>query len=32
MDMGFVLDIMTESGNDGYSYKQLATQEDMDRL
>jgi len=32
LDLGMVLDIMTESSNDGAEYKQLATQADMDRL
>ena len=32
LDLGTVLDIFTESANDGAEYKQLATQEDMNRL
>jgi hypothetical protein len=33
LDEGFVLDMMTEAGNDGYKdYKQLATQEDFARF
>ena len=32
LEVGLVLDLLTESGNDSYNYKQLATQEDMDRL
>ena len=32
LDYGLVLDIMTESGNDGYTYQQVATQEDFDRF
>ena len=31
-DMGFVLDIMTEAGNDNFKYTELATQEDMERF
>ena len=31
LDMGMVMDIMTEAGNDTYKgYKELATQEDME--
>jgi hypothetical protein len=33
LDMGMVMDIMTEAGNDTYKgYKELATQEDMERF
>lgn len=32
LDLGFVMDIVTEHSNDGAEYRQLATQEDMDRL
>lgn len=30
--MGMVTDILIESGNDGESYKELATQQDFDRF
>ena len=30
MDYGFVLDMMVESGNDDYKYKEMASQEDFD--
>ena len=30
VDMGLVFDVLTESGNDDESYKQLATQQDFD--
>lgn len=30
LSMGLVLDIFTESSNDSYDYKELATQEDFD--
>lgn len=32
LDYGMVLDMMTESGNDDYNYRPLATQEDFDRF
>lgn len=32
LEYGIVLDMMTESSNDEYSYRQLATQEDFDRF
>lgn len=32
MDFGLVMDMLTESANDDYKYRQLATQEDMDRF
>lgn len=32
LSYGQVLDMMTESVNDGAEYKQLATQEDFDRF
>ena len=32
MDIGFVLDLFIESGNDDYKYPQMATQADIDRL
>lgn len=32
LDFGLVMDVLTERMNDGYDYKQLATQEDMDRF
>jgi hypothetical protein len=32
LDYGFVLDMMTESSNDDYKYKELASQEDFDRF
>ena len=32
LDYGFVMDIITESHNDEYKYKQLATQADFDRF
>lgn len=32
LDMGMVFDAMTEAGNDGEKYQQLATQEDFDRF
>lgn len=32
LDYGTVMDIFTESSNDSAEYKQLATQDDMDRL
>lgn len=30
MDYGFVLDMMIESGNDDYKYKEVASQADFD--
>lgn len=30
MDYGFVLDMMVESGNDSYKYKEVASQDDFD--
>lgn len=30
MDYGFVLDMMVESGNDEYKYKEVANQDDFD--
>ena len=30
MDYGFVLDMMVESGNDEYKYKEMANQDDFD--
>lgn len=32
LEYGFILDLITESGNDGEHYNQLATQEDFDRF
>ena len=32
LDIGLVMDMIIESGNDSYKYKQLATQEDFDRF
>ncbi len=32
LDYGTVLDMMTESGNDDYKYRPLATQDDFDRF
>ena len=32
LDYGMVLDMMIESGNDGETWQQLATQEDFDRF
>ena len=32
LDYGFVLDIMTESSNDDYKYRQKASQADFDRF
>lgn len=32
LDYGFVIDILTESDNDSYKYKDKATQEDFDRF
>lgn len=30
LEYGFVVDMMTESSNDDYEYKTIATQEDFD--
>lgn len=32
LDYGFVIDMLTESMNDSFNYRQLATQEDFDRF
>lgn len=32
LSVGQIFDVFTESGNDNADYKQLATQEDFDRL
>ena len=32
LEYGFVVDMMTESSNDTYDYKPLATQDDFDRF
>ena len=32
LDLGFVLDMMTEAGNDNYQYRQIPTQSDFDRF
>ena len=32
LDYGIVRDMLIESGNDGEKYRQIATQEDMDRI
>lgn len=32
LDLGFVMDLLTEHTNDSAEYRLLATQEDMDRL
>ena len=32
LDIGFVMDLVTENANDSAEYRRLATQEDMDRL
>ena len=32
LDYGFILDMITESSNDDYKYKELASQEDFDRF
>lgn len=32
LDEGMVMDMMIESGNDSFKYRQLATQEDFDRF
>lgn len=32
LSFGFVMDMLTESANDSYEYKQLASQEDFDRF
>ena len=30
LDFGFVMDIITEFGNDDFTYKEIASQEDFD--
>ena len=32
LEYGFVIDMMTESANDDFNYRPLATQEDFDRF
>lgn len=32
LDIGLVLDIITEAGNDNYDYKQVAQQSDFDKF
>lgn len=32
LEYGFIMDLITESGNDGEKYQELATQEDFDRF
>lgn len=32
LDLGTILDMITEFGNDDFEYKQLATQDDFDRF
>ncbi|MBQ2006734.1 MAG: hypothetical protein II205_04130, partial [Bacteroidales bacterium] len=32
LDYGFVMDIITESSNDDYKYRQVATQADFDNF
>ena len=32
VNLGTVIDMITESGNDGEQYDRIATQEDMDRF
>lgn len=32
LEIGFVFDLMIESGNDYYKYPELAEQDDIDRL
>ena len=32
LDLGMILDIMTESANDGAEWSRVATQEDFDRF
>lgn len=32
VEVGDIFDMMTESANDGYKYRQRATQEDFDRM
>ncbi len=32
LEYGFVMDMITESGNDEYKYREVATQEDFDRF
>ena len=32
MDYGFALDMMVESANDDYKYKEMASQDDFDKF
>lgn len=32
LEYGFVMDMITESGNDEYKYREVASQEDFDRF
>lgn len=32
LEAGTIVDMMTEASNDGYEYRQVATQEDYDRF
>lgn len=32
IDYGMAMDMLIESGNDGFEYKQVATQEDFDKF
>lgn len=32
LEYGQVIDMLTEAANDGYEYKQVATQDDLDRF
>lgn len=32
LEIGLVLDVLTERANDDFDYKQLATQDDFDRF
>ena len=32
LDMGLVVDMLTEAGNDNENYRELATQEDFDNF
>lgn len=32
IELGFVMDVITEIGNDSHKYKQVATQADFDRF
>lgn len=32
LDYGFVIDMMVESGNDSYKYREVASQDDFDRF